>query len=86
MYLSLSYSTLDIVARDNPDVGSRMAGMLSHWLKKTPNASWKDVVEALRKMTENRMALEIETKYCKEVHTSGINLIHKLDSYTLSVL
>ena len=82
MYLSLPRKTLDIVERDNPDVGSRMAGMLSHWLKKTPNASWQDVVEALRKMDENRMALGIEKKYCKEVRTPGTNFMHKLDNHT----
>ena len=86
--LSLERNTLDIVERDNPDAGLRMAGMLSHWFNNTPNGSWKDVVDALRKMDESRMALRLQKKYCKEVHTpaAGINLMHKLDSYTLPVL
>ena len=33
------------------------------WLKHTPNASWRDVVQALRQMGENAVAERIEQKY-----------------------
>ena len=60
---------------------------LAHSLvQETPNASWQNVVEALRKMDENRMALGIEKKYCKEFRTPDTNLMHKLDNYTLSAI
>ena len=35
----------------------------SLWLKHTPNASWRDVVEALQRMGENTVAEKIELKY-----------------------
>ena len=33
------------------------------WLQRVPNASWGDVVQALRQMGENAMAERIEQKY-----------------------
>ena len=49
----------------------------SLWLKHTPNASWRDVVGALRRMGENTEAKKIEQKYIIEpVHAS--KFIHKM--------
>ena len=48
--------------------------MLDQWLRSTPKAAWKDVVSALRNINENRVAKDIEEKYCdggKDVHTAS---------------
>ena len=36
--------------------------MFKVWLKSSPNASWTDLITALRNMDENRVANEIEKK------------------------
>ena len=38
--------------------------MLNRWLKINPEASWKDIVSALKDMNENTVAKTIEQKYC----------------------
>ena len=36
---------------------------ISHWLRQTPSASWENVVKALQKMGENKVAEKIELQY-----------------------
>ena len=43
----------------------RKAEMLDLWLRRTPNAVWKDVVDALQQMGENRVAENIRQKYIR---------------------
>jgi len=49
----------------------------SLWLKRTPSASWRDVVKALRKMGENTEAKKIEQNYIGEL-TSKLYTIQLL--------
>ena len=37
--------------------------MFDAWLKSSPNASWADLITALRNMDENRVAKNIEEKF-----------------------
>ena len=41
------------------------AEMLDLWLRRTPNAVWEDVVNALQQMGENRVAQNIRQKYIR---------------------
>ncbi len=50
--------------------------MFRKWLQVCPDASWSDVVRALKKARENKLAEEIESQYVTKrntlVTTSGI--------------
>ena len=39
------------------------------WLRSTPNASWRDVVTALKEIEENTLAEKIRRKYIKSTST-----------------
>lgn len=62
--LSLPTATLDKVESINQDAVNRKSSMLDQWLKFNPEASWRDLVLALRDMNENSAAKTIEQKYC----------------------
>ena len=40
--------------------------MLDLWLRRTPNATWEDVVDALQQMGENTVAENIREKYIRK--------------------
>ena len=48
------------------NIKRRLQRTLSLWLQRKPNASWLDVVNALRKMGQNRVAESILQKYIRE--------------------
>ena len=63
--LGVSYRLLKEV-RSNYSVegcGACRRETLALWLQRAPNASWRDVVGALRKMEEDSLAGRIEQKY-----------------------
>ena len=67
-------SILDVVEQEKNAIELRKRDVLKRWLNSKPEADWKDVVSALRNMNENRVAKDIEEKYCgggKDVHTSA---------------
>ena len=56
----------------------------SLWLRRTPSASWRDVVRALQQMGENRVAERIERKYtgaASKFHT----VMHKVFAASFAV-
>ena len=59
-----------------------MKRMFDLWLRKYPEAAWEDVVSALRKMDENRLAKTIEKKYCEA--TAGANNYHSYNNLIYS--
>ena len=66
---------LDQIERSHPTEGCDgwKRETFSLWLKRTPNASWRDVVGALRRMRENTEAERIELKYTVgPVHASKL--------------
>ena len=74
LQLSLQQSTLDEIELNNHDVANMKSSMLDQWLRKTPIAAWKNVVSALRNIDEERVAKDIEEKYCnggKDDHASA---------------
>ena len=59
------------------------AAMLDLWLRRTPNAVWKDVVDALQQMGENRVAENIRQKYIRGGSKLPTAVQHKCYEYTI---
>ena len=56
------------------------------WLQRTPNASWRNVVGALRQMGENAMAERIEQKYILASKLYNVSTCHGMKLEHLSTL
>ena len=73
--LGVQHYELDQIERSHPTEGHDgwKQETFSLWLRQTPNASWRDVVGALRRMGENTEAERIELKYIVgPVHASKL--------------
>ena len=78
LYLGVQDYELDNIERCYPTEGCDgwKRETFSLWLRRTPSASWGDVVGALRQMGENTTAEKIELKYIVEpVHASKLYTI-----------
>lgn len=65
--LAVSLSTLDKLEKSHRTLEQKLSGVVKEWLTMAGGgASWQAVVEALRSSTlrENRLARELEGKYC----------------------
>ena len=52
---------LDIIRINYPDdVEKRCSGMFTKWLQRTPTASWKQLIEALKEVKLTQLASELE--------------------------
>ena len=51
----------------------RKEEVLHAWLKGTPGASWKELVNALRQIDEKALAARLEDKYCQPPFTQNGN-------------
>ena len=67
LYLNLQTHDLSKIQQDHAYHGNdrQMLEMLSLWLRRTPNATWGDVVSALQQMGENRVAENIRQKHLR---------------------
>ena len=67
LYLNLQTHDLNKIQQDHAHQGNdrQMVEMLALWLRRTPNATWGDVVSALQQMRENRVAENIRQKYLR---------------------
>ena len=61
--LGFTMSQLDEIDVTYPRVGRRKAEMFNVWLKSCPNASWADLITALKTMDEHRVAGKIAARY-----------------------
>lgn len=63
--LGVQETELQHIQRSYSTEGSRRwkQETISLWLRQTPGASWENVVKALQKMGENKVAEKIELKY-----------------------
>ena len=63
-------SQLDALKAENLSDTERATRMLRHWLKKTANASWNDVLEALRRpnIGLSTTAQEIEEMFSESTY------------------
>ena len=64
--LGLPKHELDKIDCDYQKNDRRKAEMLDLWLRRTPNATWDDVIRALEQMGENRVAENI-----LQIHAEG---------------
>ena len=69
--LNLQTHVLDKIQQDHAHQGNdrQMLVMLGLWLRCTPNATWEDVVSALQKMGENRVAENVRQKHNRRAST-----------------
>lgn len=63
--LGLQTYELNKVQQDYHGSDQQMLQTLDLWLRRTPDASWLNVVSALEKMGENRVATNIRRKYIR---------------------
>ena len=80
LYLGVQDYELDQIEMSHPTEGCGRwkQETFSLWLKHTPNASWRDVVGALRRMGENSEAERIELKSIIGGPAQASKLIHKM--------
>ena len=55
-------SGLDVIRTNNDNVTKCCTNMLALWCQLQPNASWSQLIEALKKVKLNRIASEIENR------------------------
>ncbi len=67
VYLELSPSTLDTIARDRQQSSQDcLVEMLTTWLQRVdPAPTWRAIVEAVEFLGEVVLAGELRTKYCQ---------------------
>ena len=67
VYLNLQTHDLNKIQQDYAHHGNdrQMVEMLALWLRRTPNATWGDMVSALQQMGENRVAKNIRQKHLR---------------------
>ena len=63
-YLGLSESEITEIELDNQSTARRRLVMLNKWMEKDVNASWEKVIDALKNMTQIRLANQLKEKYC----------------------
>ena len=65
IYLGLQPYKLIQIERDHHGNERRKQKMLDLWLRRKPDAGWRDVVSALEEMEENRAAESIRRNYVR---------------------
>ncbi len=71
----ITQADIEKIQTDEPKNAKQKIALFSKWLKVFPSAKWSDVVRALKKAREIRLAEEIESKYVTMdifVTTSGV--------------
>ena len=65
VYLCVPMSTLTDIESQYQGLERCKAEVLHAWLKRTPGASWKGLIDALRQIDEEVLATRLEDKYCQ---------------------
>ena len=68
MFLGIGMAEIKEIEQDHSDTSRRRMEMLEKWMRKEGNPSWEMVIEALEKMSEQRLANELKVKYCTQQH------------------
>ena len=68
-YLELSEGEIQVIERDHHDTARRRLVMLNKWMEKDVNASWEKVIDALKSMSQIRLANQLKEKYCTSEST-----------------
>lgn len=64
--LGLKQWQLKAFERDHPSSKERLDACLDAWLQSKTDASWNDVVAALKEMGDNALAMKLEERLCGE--------------------
>ena len=76
MNLRLEKHEMEKIENDYAGIDNQKIESFSSWLKQTPNASWKDIIVALRKIGEKTLASKLEKDYqWKEPRVSSIFIV-----------
>ena len=67
-YLGFGMADIKEIEQDHPDTARRRMEMLHRWMRKEVSPSWVMVIEALEKMSEQRLAHQLREKYCTLQH------------------
>ena len=81
----LTRGDIDQIEQNNRDVQRQKLELYGTWLRRCPNASWNDIVLALKRSRENSLADAIKTKFissAKEAH----NLVQLSSNQEVSLL
>ena len=64
---------MQVIEMDHRTINDRFTAILREWLMISPNPTWSDLVEALRKQIVHRpiIAIRIEDKYIKSDDSSA---------------
>ena len=65
IYLGLQWYELAQIERDHQGNERRKHEMLDLWLRRKPNAGWRDVLSALKLMEENKVAESVRQNYVR---------------------
>lgn len=65
LMLDLEKWQLDAIDHDQSTVKEKLVAALDLWLHNKRDASWADIVHALRRIEEETLASHLETKYCQ---------------------
>ena len=71
IHLGLQTHELIQIERDHQGNERRKHDMLDLWLRRKPDAGWRDVVSALQLMEENRVAERIRQNYVRGRESTG---------------
>ena len=84
LYLGLDQWQLKAIDCDHPTVRKKLISALDQWLISNTEASWTDIVSALRRMEEFEvLASRIEEVYCQSGPSKCITHVHLLQELLL---
>ena len=66
--LKLQSGILEEIEADNRKAMACMSNALDQWHQSNPKGSWEDIVAALERMKENRLAETIREKHCQDMY------------------
>ena len=69
------------IERDHQGNERRKQEMLDLWLRRKPDAGWRDVVSALAQMEENRVAESIRQNYIRGESTCRLQMLSDSEVY-----
>ena len=53
---------LQVIKNDNTNLRHRCSAMFQLWLRRQPTANWRQLIQALKNIRLNHLALQIESK------------------------
>lgn len=83
--LKLQPNIISEISVNKPnDARASLNDALLRWFRQTPNASWEDMVNALEKINENRLAQTIREEYCLYNYRKHLTCMHNEAQHIIS--